>query len=360
MIAFQKQIHSLVLMIAGSQLVVGQTHPMTEVFHDDHFQLTGVTVSKTGRLFVNYPRWSDTYRNAVVEVMKDGSAKPFPNQDWNVWDLKPATAGKHFVCVQSVVVDDSDTLWVVDPGAPYLISVVSGGAKLVAIDLKTNRVARVLTFGPDVVKPESYLNDIRFDLGRQTAYMTDSGTGGIVIVDLKSGNAHRALEGIPATKFEKGVQIVIDGKPVLGPDKQPPAFNSDGIALSPDGNYLYFQAVTAKTLYRVKTSVLRDNPSAAASSVEKVADTFPVDGLWMDKKGRLYLSDLTHDAVSRLLPNGKIETVATDKRLQWPDTFSEGPDGSIYITASHINDSPKYNEGLSVRKLPYTVFKIAP
>jgi sugar lactone lactonase YvrE len=80
---------------------------------------------------------------------------------------------------------------------------------------------------------------------------------------------------------------------VLGPDKKPPAFNSDGIALSPDGNYLYFQAVTAKTLYRVKTSALRDNPSGAASSLEKVAQTFPVDGLWMDKKGRLYLSDLT-------------------------------------------------------------------
>src|SRR3954470_5591546 len=246
-----------------------QTHPLVEVFHDDHFQLTGVTVSKSGRLFVNYPRWSDTYRNAVVEITKDGSAKPFPDQDWNTWDSKSATAGKHFVCVQSVVVDDSDTLWVVDPAAPFLTSVVPGGAKLVAIDLKTNRVTRVINFGSDVVRPDSYLNDIRFDLPRHTAYMTDSGTGGIVVVDLSTGKAHRALDDLPATKFEKGVQIVIDGKPVLGPDKKPPAFNSDGIALSPDGNYLYFQAVTAKTLYRVKTSALRDNPSGAAASVEK-------------------------------------------------------------------------------------------
>jgi hypothetical protein len=29
------------------------------------------------------------------------------------------------------------------------------------------------------------------------------------------------------------------------------------------------------------------------AAVEKVADTFPVDGLWMDKKGNLYLSGLT-------------------------------------------------------------------
>ncbi len=352
--------YQALFVVLGAQIGWAQTHSLTEVFHDDHFQLTGVTVSKSGRLFVNYPRWSDTYRYAVAEVMKDGSSKPFPDTEWNLWDSKPASAGKHFVCVQSVVVDDSDTLWVLDPAAPLLASVVPGGAKLVAIDLKTNRVSRVINFGSDVVKPDSYLNDIRFDLPRHTAYMTDSGPGGIVVLDLSTGKAHRALDDLPATKFEKGVQIVIDGKPVLGPDKKPPAFNSDGIALSPDGNDLYFQAVTAKTLYRVKTSALRDNPSAAASSVEKVTQTFPVDGLWMDKKGRLYLSDLTHDAVSRLLPNGKIETLATDKRLQWPDTFSEGPDGAIYITASHINDSPKFNEGLSVRKLPYTVFKLNP
>jgi hypothetical protein len=100
---------SLSMTIAAG-LVGAQTRALTEVFHDDNFQITGVTMSKTGRLFVNYPRWSDKYVNAVVEIMKDGSVKPFPNQDWNVWDLKSQSAGQHFVCVQSVVVDDNDTL----------------------------------------------------------------------------------------------------------------------------------------------------------------------------------------------------------------------------------------------------------
>lgn len=26
-------------------------------------------------------------------------------------------------------------------------------------------------------------------------------------------------------------------------------------------------------------------------------------------------------------------------RLRWPDTFGEGPDGTIYVTTSHIQDS---------------------
>jgi hypothetical protein len=83
---------------------------LTQVFSDNNFQLTGVSVSKTGRVFVNYPRWSAEYLNAVVEAMPNGSVKPFPDQEWNRWDLKPNTAGTHFVCVQSVVVDDQDNL----------------------------------------------------------------------------------------------------------------------------------------------------------------------------------------------------------------------------------------------------------
>ncbi len=359
---------SLLVSIVGACLALsasaqsGKTVSLTEVYKNNDFQLTGISVSKTGRLFVNFPRWSDRYLDAVIEVMPDGTTKPFPTKEWNQWDLKPATAGNHFVCVQSVVVDDSDALWILDPAAPALASVVPGGAKIVKVDLKTNEVSRVISFGPDVALPDSYLNDVRFDLPRHTAYMTDSGHGGLVILDLESGKAHRALDGNPSVLVEQGVQVVVDGKALLANGK-PPQFNADGIALSPDGEYVYYKPVTAKTLYRVKTEPLRD-PNASAESVsatvEKVATTFPTDGLWMNKSRNLYLSDVEHNAVTVLTPDGKLQRIATDNRLQWPDTFSEGPDGSIYISASHINDSPTYNQGKSTRTQPYMVFKFKP
>ncbi len=350
---------AVVLLGLTAAVCAAQTTSLSEVFHDNDFQLTGISVAKSGRLFVNYPRWSDRYVNAVVEVMKDGSAKPFPDQEWNQWNSKPETAATHFVCVQSVVADGG-SLWVVDPAAPLLASVVPNGPKLVQIDLATNKVVRVLSFGPDVIKPGSYLNDVRFDDKRHTAYMTDSGPGGIVVVDLQSGKAHRALDDIPQAKLEPDVQIVINGKPVIGPDGKPPQFNSDGIALSPDGEYLYFQAVTARHLYKVKTALLRDQPTQAAQAVETVATTFPTDGLWMNSKGQLYLGNLQNNSVDRLDPNGKISTVVKDERLQWPDTFSEGPDGAMYITASHIHESPRYNKGQSTRKMPYQAFRFQP
>lgn len=355
----------LVIALFAAPPIRAQAPPgrtLTEVYSNDNFQLTGISVSKSGRLFVNFPRWSDQYLNAVVEVMHDGSVKPFPDEFWNRWDLKPETADKQFVCVQSVVADDVDALWVVDAAAPLLASVVPGGAKLVKIDLKTNQVSRVFSFGPDIAKANSYMNDVRVDNKTNTAYLTDSGAGGIVVLDLNSGKAHRALDGNPSVMVEQGVQIVVDGKTLLANGK-PPQFNADSIALSADGQYLYYKALTGTTLYRIKSDVLRYASASAeqvAKAVESLGKVFPTDGLWMDSKGNLYLSDLINNAVDRRSPDGKIERMVADPRLQWPDTFTEGPDGAIYISASHINESPKFNQGRSTRKVPYGVFKFKP
>jgi sugar lactone lactonase YvrE len=353
---------TLLALLAIRGVAQQSRHALTEVYKNPDFQLTGITAS-TGRLFVNFPRWSAEYLNAVVEVKPDGTVTPYPDEYWNRWDMKVANAGTQFVCVQSVVADDSGNLWVLDPAAPMLITPVPGGAKLVKIDLSTNKVTNVVHFGPDIAKDGSYLNDVRVDTHRNFAYITESGTGGIVVVDLATGKAHRALDGNRSVLAEPDAVIKPDGKPVVAPNGKPFAGNSDGIALSLDGNYLYYQALAGATLYRIRTDILRDpnaRPDAVTAAVEKVAKTFPVDGLWMSSKGTLYLSNLNANAVSRLLPSGATEIVASDSRLQWPDTFSEGPDGAIYISASHINESPTFNHGKSVRKLPYGVFKFTP
>jgi hypothetical protein len=42
-------------------------------------QVTGVTVSAKGRVFVNFPFWSDDHTISVAEVV-DGKPKPFPDE----------------------------------------------------------------------------------------------------------------------------------------------------------------------------------------------------------------------------------------------------------------------------------------
>src|SRR6187551_2881882 len=102
-------------------------------------QATGVACSPDGRVFVNFPRWTEDAPVSVAEVMKDGSLKPYPDDEWNAWRNANAAAGTmkpvdHFVCVQSVVCDGRGNLWVLDPAAPGLDKVLPGGAKLVRIE----------------------------------------------------------------------------------------------------------------------------------------------------------------------------------------------------------------------------------
>jgi hypothetical protein len=61
---------------------------------------TGVTVSRSGRIFVNFPRWGDQVDFTVAEL-KDGKPVAYPDPDINHPDQsKP---GEHLISVQSVL-----------------------------------------------------------------------------------------------------------------------------------------------------------------------------------------------------------------------------------------------------------------
>jgi hypothetical protein len=106
-------------------------------------QVTGIAVSRQGRIFVSFPRCVGNPRQSVAEVMSDGSLRPYPDSEWNSWNGDEKAAGKHLVCVQSVFVDDSDFLWILDPASPGLKE-KGGGAKLVKVDLASNQVVKVV------------------------------------------------------------------------------------------------------------------------------------------------------------------------------------------------------------------------
>ncbi len=181
-------------------------------------QVTGVGVSKSGRIFVCFPFWSDDHSISVAEIV-DGQPKAFPNEEWN---KSGGEAGSRFVCVQSTVVDDQDNLWIIDPAAPKTKEIVKGGPKLVKVDLKTNQVVQTIPFGEDVAPAKSYLNDVRVDTGSNTAFITDSGLGAIVVVNLRSGKARRLLADSKSTKVEPGVTITVDGKELIDEEKNKP------------------------------------------------------------------------------------------------------------------------------------------
>lgn len=346
---------SLVLLLATISFATAAE--LQEVANFPTTQVTGVTVSRTGRVFVNFPDWGDEHPMSVAEIV-DGQPKPFPNAEWNTKGDPQST----FICVQSVVVDANDQLWVLDPAAPKMQSIVKGGPKLVKIDLKTNIVVQTIPFGEDVAKSKSYLNDVRIDVNSNTAFITDSGAGGIVVVDLNSGKARRVLDGHKSTTAENGFKLVVNGKELRDQHGQPPKINSDGIALTSDG-YLYYHALTAHTLYRIKSDYLKDAKLKShdlEAHIENMGQTPAPDGMLEAPDNTVYLTNIESSAVVRFDPQTKkITTVIEDKhRLLWPDTLAWGPDGALYVTASQIENMPRFNNGMSARTEPYRLFKI--
>lgn len=334
---------------------------LTKVASFKH-QVTGVTVAADGRIFVNFPRWSEDSPISVAEV-KGGQVVPFPDAEWNAWrnaKKDQVSAKDHWVCVQSVVADPRGNLWVLDPAAPGMGAVVKEGPKLVEIDLKTNKPGRVIAF-PEAVAPQgSYLNDVRFSPDGKSAYITDSGAkGAIVVVDLTTGKAKRVLDGDPSTQPDPTVVVTADGKPLRRPDGRGIDFAADGIALSPDGKTLYWQAIRGKTLYRAPTAAL----AAGTAKPEVVGDNGPADGLLIAKTGgRMYVTSPEDSSVKvrDLASTGGAPTVLVkNAKLRWPDTLAEGADGTIYVTASHIQDSALYKPGAPIA-LPTELWSFKP
>jgi sugar lactone lactonase YvrE len=304
---------------------------LREVARSDR-QWTGVAISEGARIFAAFPRWSPTVDLSVAQVAFSGEITPFPDAEWNRWEptLLPAD---HFICAQSVFVDDNNDLWILDPANPEFKGVVPGGAKLLRVDLKTNTIVQRILFADTVAPRNSYLNDVRVDTKRRLAYITDSGLGALVVVDLRAGTAWRVLEDHPSTKAE-AVTVTVGGKAVSA------TVHADGIALSPKGDWLYFQALTGRTLYRVPTKMLRDSlvpEERIGAAVERVAEVGPSDGLATDEAGNLYLASIEKNAVGRLDPKGKLEILVEDPALQWPDSMALTKEGLLFVTASQIH-----------------------
>jgi Major royal jelly protein len=200
--------------------------PAIEAIHYYYYDEwpTEIAVSSTGRLFSNYPPGLDPMNQnyTVAELTSDTTETPCPSAEYNsspggLYDnsTNPPTSASspdHLIGVQSVVVDAIDRLWILDTGRAVLpngtlLASAFGGPKLVGIDLTTDSIITTILFLADVAYPDSYLNDIRFDLrssltssGQVVGYITDSsneGRNGIVIVDLGTGESWRHLSNLP-------------------------------------------------------------------------------------------------------------------------------------------------------------------
>ncbi|KAH9872063.1 hypothetical protein J1614_006324 [Plenodomus biglobosus] len=331
-------------------------------------QTTGITVSKSGRKFSNYPAGLDANNTnngsnnkyQVAELLDNGTEIPYPSIQINNppggainFTTTPPTGANypdHLIGVQSVVLDALDRLWILDTGRAQtssgtLVPASPGGPKLISINITSHQTLQTIVFPPTVAFPDSYLNDIRLDLrasstpsGKGIAYITDSsseGRNGIVVVDLATGESWRHLDGIAEVRAQRGFVPFVWGQPLYyipGPGRPLTTvpLGSDGIALSADGEELYFGSVGGRALFSVSTALLRQRgPSSevlAQAAVRNRGERGVSDGFETDTNGFVYAGNMEQNGIGFYNPaNASMSVWVRDPRISWVDTSKSSP-----------------------------------
>jgi sugar lactone lactonase YvrE len=252
--------------------------------------------------------------------------------------------------VQSIVLDPLNRLWILDTGRAQtpngtLVAASHGGPKLVAVSLSNDSVIQTIVFPPTVAFPDSYLNDVRFDLrpsltasGLGVAYITDSsleGRNGIIVVDLGTGESWRHLDGTPEVRPERGFIPFVWGTPLYqipspGQPLSTIAFGADGIALSASGDELFWGPTGGRCLFSIPTERLRDRGQTseilAQAAVVNRGQRGTSDGFETDSNGLVYIGNMEANAVATYDPgNGTLSTFVRDPRISWCDTSKSCP-----------------------------------
>jgi sugar lactone lactonase YvrE len=257
-----------------------------------------------------------------------------------------------------------------------------GGPKLVAICLDNNTVYQTYTFPSTVHYPDSYLNDLRFDLRPNAtgtkggvAYLVDSsneGRPGFIMVDLETGESWRRLTQDKSVL--RGQQDVpsYQGHPFylreLGMPVSWQQEGLDGINLTPDGERMYYSPLSTNYLYSIPTSNLRErdsNPTAELDAHSNVTNHGQrggnANGFEGDSNGLIYQLMPEQNGIyyydSSRKGDGQTHGLLQDPRIIWPDGASIGFDGYIYMNINQLPYQPDWNFGVDSRTYPGAILR---
>lgn len=312
--------------------------------------LGNIAVSRTGRVFITYhPLFSP--RVKVAEILSDGTSAPYPDDAWQ-------SADDGFQTPQGIVLDSADRLWVLDHGKNGF-----GTPALIAFDIKTGELAHRHNFTSEEVGWGSYLNDLSVDAKKGKVYIADTANynfnPALLVYDIKTEKARRVLQDHHSVK-EEPVDMIVEGEKVKIFGIMPLRIAVDSIVLSLDGEQLYYGPMSGTTLYRIATAALLKEDlteDQLAREVEAFAPKPISDGLTIDREGTIYLTAIEERAIMVIRRNREGATLLRDERIVWPDGFSFGPEGWVYVTDSQLNRLMFKPDDVVAKAAPHHIYR---
>ncbi|CAI3941385.1 Sugar lactone lactonase YvrE (YvrE) (PDB:1E1A) [Commensalibacter communis] len=328
---------------------------------------SGIAVTPDKRVFVSFPRHAQNHKDATLAEIIDGQRLPFPNNQMSL--PSNLSLKDRLISVHGIALDSRNNLWVIDDGKRAGIKgIPDGAAKVVGFDIHTHKVIASIPIHAPTLLQDSHLNDLRVDLThgeKGTAYITDSSFGtspALVIVDLATGKQRRVLANHVSTQPEKGFVAYLAGKPRMY-DPQHPSFpvgGADGVTLSHDSKTLYYAPLTSRRLYSIPTAILSDFQASEGTIEKNVKDLGEkgfADGLANDPQDRIYTTNGEHNSIWRRWPDGHMDLIARDPRIDWPDGIAVQGD-IVYVVAGQWERLGGFHQGKDLREPNYLLLAI--
>lgn len=321
----------------------------------------GMTITPNGSVFLSLHQFLD-YSVSVVEVTTKGEVRPFPRQSMSTVDGEGTLKLDSVLGLQS---DKRGVVWMLDNGRRGETT-----PKLVAWDTKDDELAKVVYLPEPATIPTSFVNDLALDPEEPFIYISDPAAGkdaALIVVNTETGLARRVLQG-HISVIPQGRDLRIDGKPVFSQrvdgTKLRPIAGVNPIAVDRKGEWVYFGPTDSDVLYRIGASDLQNedlSPADLASRVEGWAEKPICDGISIDSKGNIYVSDISAKAIGVINARSKkYQQYIRHGDFLWPDGLCFGNDGRLYFYASQLHLMPQFNGGRKISKNPYFLFKIKP
>jgi sugar lactone lactonase YvrE len=315
-----------------------------------------IAVSKSGRVFFTFHPEADP--PVRVAELVGGKPVPYPDSDFQRRD----GAALHFQTPLALRVDRQDRLWVLDHGGYG----ITGQPRILAFDLKTNRLLDHFDFPSSIAGMLSMLNDFQIDPQGRRIYIAETSLflrrPALIVYDAENHTARRLLERHPSV-MPKDYLINAAGRDMTICGFLTLKIGIDSIALDKQGRWLYYAPVSDDRIYRIETRDLNDealSPAALGSKVEIWGRKTLSDGITMDVEDNVYLSDMEHSAIVKLRPDHTLGTLLKDERLRWPDGFSFGPDGWLYVTCSALHQVILRSSSEIRGHGPFQIFRFKP
>ncbi len=304
------------------------------------------------RVFFTIHPESRPEKNKVVEIT-GRSVKPFPDEK---------SQSELFITPLGVYIDNMNRLWVIDHGNHGTDPV-----RLTAFDLGNNSLIMEHVFSREVAEKGSFFNDLTVSPDGRFVYISDVSfwrkNPALIVFDVNNGKAKRFLEDHPSVKSQGYVPVT--------PIKMMRFFlgladllvGIDGIDTTSDGSYVYYAAMSHGKLFRIPTEVLNDF-SLPGEAVEKAVESFsdkPLsDGIRLDDRGNVYITDIEHQGITVVDRNRELMTLVKDDRIRWADGLSLGNDGYVYLADSAIPVIMLQSKEHIRENRPYYIFRFRP